>query len=124
MHPFARNFFWTAYAFSPERGSRAYYSGRVESNLGRIDTFLEKSTVLSIDRLTASHYASIRSCGWCGRDYRSFLTASHYASIRRLLRLKGKPIPENDVWIAALAATQPQSSNSGQSFHFDRWPEG
>lgn len=59
----------------------AYYSGRIESNPERIDAFLEKATVLAADRLTASHYASIR----------------------RLLRQKGKPIPENDVWIAALA---------------------
>jgi tRNA(fMet)-specific endonuclease VapC len=59
----------------------AYNSGRVEKNLKRINAFLEKSTVLSIDRLTATYFASIR----------------------RLLRQKGKPIPENDVWIAALA---------------------
>lgn len=30
-------------------------------------------------------------------------TARHYASIRDGLRLKGRPIPENDMWIAATA---------------------
>ena len=29
-------------------------------------------------------------------------TARHYAVIRRQLRRTGKPIPENDIWIAAL----------------------
>ena len=30
-------------------------------------------------------------------------TAHHYAAVRDELRLQGRPIPENDVWIAALA---------------------
>lgn len=30
-------------------------------------------------------------------------TASHYGFIKHLLRKKGKPLPENDVWIAAVA---------------------
>jgi tRNA(fMet)-specific endonuclease VapC len=30
-------------------------------------------------------------------------TAQHYAIIKNNLRLKGKPIPENDIWIAAIA---------------------
>lgn len=31
-------------------------------------------------------------------------TAKHYADVRHGLRERGRPIPENDVWIAALAA--------------------
>ncbi len=31
------------------------------------------------------------------------LTASYYAMIRKTLKLKGQPIPSNDLWIAALA---------------------
>lgn len=31
-------------------------------------------------------------------------TALHYGRIKAALRQRGKPIPENDVWIAALAA--------------------
>jgi tRNA(fMet)-specific endonuclease VapC len=30
-------------------------------------------------------------------------TAIHYGQIRMLLRTKGRPIPENDIWIAAVA---------------------
>lgn len=30
-------------------------------------------------------------------------TARHYANVREKLRSRGRPIPENDVWIAALA---------------------
>ena len=30
-------------------------------------------------------------------------TAKHYADVREALRRRGQPIPENDVWIAALA---------------------
>ncbi len=30
-------------------------------------------------------------------------TARHYARLRSRLRLRGKPIPENDIWIAATA---------------------
>jgi predicted nucleic acid-binding protein len=30
-------------------------------------------------------------------------TASHYAAIREELRARGRPIPSNDAWIAALA---------------------
>lgn len=30
-------------------------------------------------------------------------TADHYASIKTALLNKGKPIPENDIWIAAVA---------------------
>ncbi|WP_240695732.1 PIN domain-containing protein [Candidatus Chloroploca sp. Khr17] len=28
------------------------------------------------------------------------ITAQHYAAIKNRLRIKGKPIPENDIWIA------------------------
>ena len=30
-------------------------------------------------------------------------TADSYAAVRNMLRLKGRPIPANDAWIAALA---------------------
>ncbi len=30
-------------------------------------------------------------------------TASHYGNIKAALRKIGKPIPENDIWIAAIA---------------------
>ena len=45
-------------------------------------------------------------------------TALHYAAIRRALKDAGKPIPENDVWIAALVRQHglPLLSNDA---HFD-----
>jgi len=56
-------------------------SGRVEANLQRVDELLASSAVLACDAETAQHYAIVKND----------------------LRLKGKPIPENDIWIAALA---------------------
>jgi predicted nucleic acid-binding protein len=45
-------------------------------------------------------------------------TAAHYARVREHLRARGTPIPENDVWIAALASQYalPVCSRDG---HFD-----
>lgn len=56
-------------------------SGRVEQNLQRVDEFAANRSVLVCDGETARIY---------GRLYYQ-------------LRAKGKPIPENDVWIAAIA---------------------
>jgi tRNA(fMet)-specific endonuclease VapC len=56
-------------------------SARVEANLARIDRFATASSVLLCDTVTAQHYGKIKS----------------------LLRAKGRPIPENDIWIAAIA---------------------
>jgi len=33
----------------------------------------------------------------------NLITAAYYGKIKNNLRLKGKPIPENDIWIAAAA---------------------
>lgn len=45
-------------------------------------------------------------------------TSDHFARVRDELRRRGRPIPENDVWIAALALQhgEPVVSNDG---HFD-----
>lgn len=45
-------------------------------------------------------------------------TARHYADVRNALREEGRPIPENDVWIAALAIQHRQPVVS-QDAHFD-----
>lgn len=45
-------------------------------------------------------------------------TASHYAAIREQLRHKGTPIPENDLWIAALAR-QHRLAIASRDGHFD-----
>ena len=56
-------------------------SARSDENTGRIDEFAARNVVLGCDLVTAQHYAEIKS----------------------LLRAKGHPIPENDIWVAALA---------------------
>ncbi|MFB2935975.1 type II toxin-antitoxin system VapC family toxin [Aerosakkonemataceae cyanobacterium BLCC-F154] len=59
----------------------AYKSGRVTENLARIEEFVTTNNVLMCDTATANYYGQIRN----------------------LLRLKGRPIPDNDIWIAAVA---------------------
>src|SRR4051812_48338178 len=56
-------------------------SARVAANLARIDTMIPPAIVLSCDAATA-HF---------------------YGLIKQALRLKGHPIPENDIWIASIA---------------------
>lgn len=56
-------------------------SARVTTNIRRIDEFAAKNTVLTCDTETARGYGRIKND----------------------LRAKGKPTPENDIWIAAIA---------------------
>lgn len=56
-------------------------SARTTENLERIDEFVAENTVLHCD----------------------IETAQYYGDIKNVLRLKGRPLPENDVWIAAIA---------------------
>lgn len=44
--------------------------------------------------------------------------ARHYASIKNLLRRKGRPIPQNDIWVAA-SARQHRLILVTQDGHFD-----
>lgn len=46
------------------------------------------------------------------------VTAEVYSQVREELRARGRPIPENDVWIAALAL-QHQQSVVSRDDHFD-----
>ena len=46
-------------------------------------------------------------------------TAEHYGRIRAQLAQAGTPIPENDIWIAALALEH-QLPLSARDVHFDR----
>ncbi|MGD0693861.1 MAG: type II toxin-antitoxin system VapC family toxin [Terriglobia bacterium] len=59
----------------------ALKSERAEANLARIDELASVCVVLPCDRTTAQYYGEIK----------------------HLLRTKGHPIPDNDVWIAAVA---------------------
>lgn len=49
------------------------------------------------------------------------VTAAQYAAIREGLRTKGRPIPSNDTWIAALAL-QHQLAVVSRDEHFDEIP--
>lgn len=66
---------------------------------GLLETLIQESLVLLIDEATAETYSQVRAD----------------------LRQKGRPIPENDLWIAALARQhrQPVVSRDG---HFDDVP--
>jgi len=59
----------------------AYKSARPDDNVRRIDEFLLASAILSCDATTAAHYGKIK----------------------KILCERGRPLPENDIWIAALA---------------------
>jgi tRNA(fMet)-specific endonuclease VapC len=59
----------------------ARISGRTEENLRQIDEFVAGGTFLD-----------------CDAD-----TSRQYSQIKNELRMKGRPIPENDIWIAATA---------------------
>lgn len=59
----------------------AYKSLKVQENLNRIDEFVFNNTVLS-----------------CNAE-----TAKRYGDVKNRLKDKGQPLPENDIWIAAIA---------------------
>ncbi|MBX2863858.1 MAG: type II toxin-antitoxin system VapC family toxin [Leptolyngbyaceae cyanobacterium MAG.088] len=56
-------------------------SGRVQKNLERIEEFVADATIVDCDSATAQQYGDVKN----------------------RLRVKGRPLPENDIWIAALA---------------------
>jgi tRNA(fMet)-specific endonuclease VapC len=56
-------------------------SARVAMNVAQVDAFAASSAVLVCDTATDQHYGEIKN----------------------VLRAKGRPIPENDIWIAAIA---------------------
>jgi tRNA(fMet)-specific endonuclease VapC len=59
----------------------AYKSSQVNKNLKRIEALIASSVILACDAVTAFHYGNLKE----------------------QLRQIGKPIPENDIWIAAIA---------------------
>ena len=56
-------------------------SGRVQQNLERIEEFVADVIIIDCDAATARQYGDVKN----------------------RLRVKGRPLPENDIWIAALA---------------------
>ena len=59
----------------------AYKSTRAKENLTHIDDFASGNLVLDCDAETARVYGDVENA----------------------LRVKGRPLPENDIWIAAIA---------------------
>jgi len=49
-------------------------------------------------------------------------TSLNYAALKEYLRSIGKPVPENDIWIAALAV-QHMASLITADTHFDHLPQ-
>lgn len=59
----------------------ALRSQRVKENIHRLTAFAEQSVVLDCDAKVARRYGEVKN----------------------MLRKRGRPIPENDIWIAAIA---------------------
>lgn len=59
----------------------AWKSTRVQANLARVDELVAANMVLGCNAQTGRHYGEAKNA----------------------LRVKGHPIPENDLWIAAIA---------------------
>ncbi|MEW6066809.1 MAG: type II toxin-antitoxin system VapC family toxin [Nitrospirota bacterium] len=59
----------------------AFKSTKIQENLARLDEFAFNNTILS-----------------CNTE-----TAKLYGNIKNRLKDKGQPLPENDIWIAAIA---------------------
>jgi tRNA(fMet)-specific endonuclease VapC len=87
-----------------------YYGARksahAAANLARIEQFAASVEVLSCDAATAQIYGKLRD----------------------QLRSKGRPIPENDIWIAAVAlqhaltlATRDEHFNEVDGLHIENW---
>jgi tRNA(fMet)-specific endonuclease VapC len=74
----------------------AAHSTRKEANTARVDSFAASLTVVGVDAETARRYGRLKA----------------------ELRKKGRPIPENDLWIAA-CAVQHGLSLASRDPHFD-----
>ena len=55
-------------------------SQRVKENLAKIEDFVLDNVILSCDSQTSRYYGEVKNS----------------------LRIKGRPLPENDIWIAAM----------------------
>lgn len=74
----------------------AINSARQEENLQKYNEFIDECNILDITRATAQHYSEIRL----------------------KLKNKGRPIPENDLWIAAACTEKNIPLVTGDA-HFD-----
>ena len=79
-----------------------------EYQFGMLGSKRRKKLELAFERLESQSIVLL-----CDRE-----TADMYAAIRHGLQLRGRPIPENDLWIAALAR-QHSLEIVSQDPHFD-----
>jgi tRNA(fMet)-specific endonuclease VapC len=77
------------------QGDDLYLSANV---VGELFFGFEKST-----RRERNLEALYRLLAYCPALPCTDATGPHYARVRHRLKLRGKPIPENDIWIAATA---------------------
>jgi tRNA(fMet)-specific endonuclease VapC len=84
----------------------AWKSQRRQENIAQVDELVAESVVLSCD---------VGAARW-------------YGEVKNVLRLKGRPIPENDLWIAAIAmehdlvvATQDAHFEEIDNLKVERW---
>ncbi len=73
-------------------------SGRAETNIARIDAFAVAAAILGCDAVTAQQYGQIKND----------------------LRAKGRPIPENDIWIGAVAIQHDLTVATRDDDHFSQ----
>jgi tRNA(fMet)-specific endonuclease VapC len=78
----------------------AYKSTHIKENLSRLDELAAESLMLSCD----------------------LITARHYGMMKNQLRQQGRPIPENDIWIGAIAQ-QHDLTLITRDAHFQDIPE-
>jgi tRNA(fMet)-specific endonuclease VapC len=84
----------------------AYKSTRIRDNLKRITDFVDHYPVLTCDQATAESYGRVKA----------------------MLKQKGRPIPENDIWIAAIAlqydstlVTRDEHFKQVDGLHLETW---
>jgi tRNA(fMet)-specific endonuclease VapC len=78
----------------------AHKSSQIERNIVRLDEFASRSTIVACDAAVARRYGQVKD----------------------RLREQGHPIPENDIWIAAIALDQ-QLTLATRDDHF-RYVDG
>lgn len=85
----------------------AYKSGRILENVKRVEEFAMSNQVFSCDTATAQYYGLIK----------------------QKLHARGRPIPENDIWIAATAlqhdltlVTRDDHFREIEDLNLDVWP--
>lgn len=84
----------------------AFNSGKRQTNIDRVDQLRTQVTILDCD------------------DF----TAKYYGQIKKGLKDRGTPIPENDIWIAAIAmqygltvATRDNHFENIEGLNVEKW---